>query len=311
MSQQDPEVIPVTVVDYLEEDPPIRGQKWACVSLLSPNDAIASKDAFAVRKFLEKLSQDITEMFGNLEATFADTKASHYVKETMRLLKERHAFLWDAKAAQEEFYLWRSQQSSEIDEAFHVEHGQFKTSIQGIKIRGVYDSQEEARSRSMKLFKINPNVHVYLAQVGMWCPWNPYVNHTDDDSEYDIDQLNTLMKKYNESQQFKKEVFDERKDACIKRMSEERDVWLERTKEDVAALEKERLKNEASTAEGGNAFSSVSDPSASSSDKPLIRDDLTFLGTNLSDLMSLVKETAIVEDAEEELQTELNDSKNP
>ena len=307
-SEQDPELVPVTVADHLEEDPPIRGQNFACISFVSPNDALASKDAFATRKFLSKIAKDITEMFSNLEATFADSKAAPYVSETMRLLKERHGFLWDEKAAQEEFSLWRTQQASEIDSAFRGEHGNFKTSIQGIKIRGVYDSEEEARNRAKTIQRIDPKFHVFIAQVGVWCPWSPCIDDLKD-SEYAVTQLNTLMKKYDDGQQAKDELYNDRKNEAVKRMDDERQVWLERIKAEVAAREKERLESEARAANGGNVpaanGASSSDPSSQSA---AIRDDLTFLGTNLTDLMSLVKDkvdSAVIEERMESAAAEL------
>ena len=311
------ELVPVTVADHLEEDPPIRGQNYACLSFVSPTDALASKDAFAVRKFLGKLSNDITEMFTNLEATFADSKAAPYVTETMRLLKDRHGFLWDERAAQEEFALWRSQMASDLDAAFRAEHGNFKTSIQGIKIRGVYDSEEEARNRAKNIQRIDPKFHVFIAQVGVWCPWSPSIDDLKD-SEYSVTQLNTLMKKYDDGQIARDELYNDRKNASVQRMGDERQVWLERIKAEVAAREKERLEREKTekdtiTENGGNVSTSGATDSSGTSGQPAIREDLTFLGTNLSnfaDLMSLVKEkvdASIIEEKMESMASELAD----
>lgn len=302
------ELVPVTVADHLEEDPPIRGQNYACLSFISPTDALASKDAFAIRRFLGKVTKDITEMFSNLEATFADSKAAPYVTETMRLLKERHGFLWDEKAAQEEFSLWRTQQSSDIDVAFRAEHKEFKTTIQGIKIRGVYDSEEEARTRSKNIARIDPKFNVFISQVGVWCPWSPNVDDIKD-SEYAVTQLNTLMKKYDDGQTAKDELYNDRKNASVQRMGDERQIWLERIKAEVASREKERLENEAKTAaENGGNVSSEASAGPSDHRHPAIRDDLTFLGTNLSDLMSLVKDkvdASIIEERMESAAAEL------
>lgn len=283
------ELIPVKVADHLEEDAPIRGQNYACLSFVSPNDALSSKDAFAVRRFLGKISKDITDMFGNLEGLFADSKAAPYVTETMRLLKDRHAFLWDDRAAQDEFAAWRTQQATEIDESFRSEYGNFTTTIQGIKIRGVYDSEEEARTRAKNIQRIDPKFHVFIAQVGVWCPWSPSIDDLKD-SEYSTTQLNTLMKKYNEGQQSKDELYSQHKDASVQRMNDERQVWIERIKAEVSAREKERLENDAKVAaSGGNAGSDPAAPSAIQQ-ASTIRDDLTFHGTSISELMSLVKE---------------------
>ena len=40
-------------VDYLEVDDPIPGQNYVCLSFVSPEELIESKEAFKVSKFLQ------------------------------------------------------------------------------------------------------------------------------------------------------------------------------------------------------------------------------------------------------------------
>ena len=37
----------------LEDDPPINGQNWVCLSFVSPESVLKDKDAFTVAKFLQ------------------------------------------------------------------------------------------------------------------------------------------------------------------------------------------------------------------------------------------------------------------
>ena len=45
-------------VDYLEVDDPIPGQNYVCLSFVSPEELIKSKEAFKVSKFLQSYCKD-------------------------------------------------------------------------------------------------------------------------------------------------------------------------------------------------------------------------------------------------------------
>merc|ERR1711862_752747 len=68
-----------------------------------------------------------------------------------------------------------------------------KTSVRGVKVRGVYDSFREAERRAKELQRTDRSFHVFLGQVGYWLPWDPQADKVQDE-EYLEDELNTLMK---------------------------------------------------------------------------------------------------------------------
>ena len=68
----------------------------------------------------------------------------------------------------------------------------FNTSVRGIKVRGVYPTQEEAELRCKLLREVDPNHDVYVGPVGMWMPWEPEAYKTGR-VEYMEDELNQLM----------------------------------------------------------------------------------------------------------------------
>ena len=45
-------------VDYLEVDDPIPGQNWVCLSFISPESLMESKEGFKVAKFLQAYCKD-------------------------------------------------------------------------------------------------------------------------------------------------------------------------------------------------------------------------------------------------------------
>ena len=225
------DLVPVSEADYLEQDPLIRGQRFACISFISPQDAIASKDAYTARSFLGAVAKDLGDTLDSISAAFEGSVA---VQDTVRSVKERHAYLWDAAAAQGEYALYRSQQAEEIDEGFKREHGEFKTSVHAFKIRGVYDSVDEATARAKAIERFDKRFNVFVSEVGCWCPWSPSADAIQN-VEYAETQLNTLMKKYNEGQDARDELYQTRKDDKVAQMNKDREVWVERLKARLAA----------------------------------------------------------------------------
>ena len=88
-----------------------------------------------------------------------------------------------------------------------------KTTLNGIKIRGVFATIEEASEHAKKLQSIDKYFNVFVGEVGKWLPYDP--SPTSDkagDPEYAQDQLNNLMKGYLENQN-KAKIFQESKFA--------------------------------------------------------------------------------------------------
>lgn len=223
------DLVPVKEHDYLDQDPELRGQRYACMSFVSPEDVLASKDAFVVGRFMRRVADDVGEMLSNIASKLPD---DHGVQETVRLVKERHACLWSDPEMQAELTLFKGVHGAALDDEFHAANG-FKTSVRGFKIRGVYDSVEDAKARAQAVKKFDDKFHVYIAQVGCWCPWAPLPD-TIADVEYAETQLNTLVKKYHESQDATSEVYESRKADMMQRMKDERDAWVAARQKDLA-----------------------------------------------------------------------------
>lgn len=89
-----------------------------------------------------------------------------------------------------------------------------KETMSTLKVRGSYDSFEEASKRGEFLRNIDPHINVYVGEVGKWLPF-------DDDpekakqQEYQNKQLNNLMKGYTENQEKAKEFHEQRKNELI------------------------------------------------------------------------------------------------
>jgi hypothetical protein len=113
--------------------------------------------------------------------------------------------------------------------------GDQKCDVSGIKIRGAYPTEEDARKRAAYLQKVDPNFNIYVAPMSVWLPIcdNP---EKVGDVEYQNEQLNDIVKGYKDNQQKQQELFEENKrkmkEEAEKLSSEE--YKLERTKLDYS-----------------------------------------------------------------------------
>lgn len=210
--------IPCKVEDFLDNDPPIRGQNYCCLSFISPEDVIVRKDIFFLHKFLNLFSADVKDLFANLTEKYKDDPT---IVDMFKNLQDRYDYLFDVKKLQEEFEFYRSEHSDKLEKEY-LEQNNFQTSIRGIKIRGTYETIVEAQKRAEYLKKHDGKFDVYVAEVGCWCPWAPNPSEIQE-QEYAETELNTLMKKYRENQE-EKELFHKTRAEEMKKRAKEQPV---------------------------------------------------------------------------------------
>jgi len=125
----------------------------------------------------------------------------NHVKENMRDFKET--------SIQEEYetFLFKNRKKLEAD--FFAKNN-FRTTVRGLKVRGSFDTYEEAQHRVKTLQKLDPSFNIFIGQVGFWLPWDPVPTEVQN-QEYAEDQLNTLMKNYKDNESKKDEFFESQK----------------------------------------------------------------------------------------------------
>ena len=216
-------LVPVSEVDYLEADPPLRGQNYVCLSFISPEDVIVKKEHFFFERFVKSFSKEMNELFDGLAVRYPKDK------DNLRLMKDRYPYLFNEHAIGDEFNFFVSNHQDELQKSYD-EQNNFQTSIRGIKVRGVFDTLREAQIRAEVLKKLDGKFHVYVAEMGVWCPWSPNPDEIQN-QEYNETQLNTLMKHYKENQTKKDIFYQERKNELqfmkVKKDLES-DTWVER-----------------------------------------------------------------------------------
>jgi hypothetical protein len=224
------QLVPCSQEDYLDTDPSLRGQNYVCMSFLSPEDVIVQKEHFFFEKFIENFTTEMKELFDGL--------STRYPKDVdnLRMLKERYSYLFQSSLIGEEYNYFVSNSGDSLQKTFD-EKNNFKTSVRGIKVRGVFDTIREAQVRAEVLKKLDGKFNVYVAEVGAWCPWSP--NPEDiQQQEFAETQLNTLMKHYKDNQ-VKKDVFYEERKRELQFMKVkkelEADTWADSKMNDVEA----------------------------------------------------------------------------
>jgi hypothetical protein len=213
--------------DFLTEDVEIPGQKYCLLSFISPEKVLANKDVFFFSKFLESFeyTQRVTsfETFLmttvksindkiNADADKAENMDLSGVAQTLRsslvkidtLMDSFQGYVKNAAAELKETKLkslyddFLFANREKLEESFYIKN-EFRTSVRGLKIRGVYASNEEAVARSKKLQRNDMLHNIFVGEVGKWLPWNPDPSDVAE-QEYAEEKLNTLMKKYKENE---------------------------------------------------------------------------------------------------------------
>ena len=192
-------------VDYLEVDDPIGGQNYVCLSFISPESMIESKESFKVAKFLQSVCKD-KDMDFNLVM-------NQYKDFTYRF-------------------------SDELQRDYDKECN-MKTNIRGVKVRGVYSTKEEAERRAKKLQGLDSSFHVFVGQVGYWLPWDPCADGIEDE-KFINDGLNDMMQKYKENNISKDILYEQEKREKMKKAQEDAMAAKKKQKEEE---EKKKLED--------------------------------------------------------------------
>lgn len=95
-------------------------------------------------------------------------------------------------------------------------------SVRGIKIRGVYGNEQEARLKAADLQKKDQLHNIYVAPVGKWLPWDDDPSKAQDE-EYAEGELNRIMKGLKENQAKSKMLHEQRKNDLIEKTLKEQE----------------------------------------------------------------------------------------
>ena len=208
--------------DYLSVDDPIPGQNYVCMSFVSPEKLIQDFKGFQMCKFLQSYCKEQDLKYDDLYSKFED-------------------------------YIYKY--SEELERDFD-EKNEYKTSMRGVKVRGVYLTKDEAAKRAKSLSRKDSTFNVFVGQVGYWLPWDPCADNVDKEVFQD-DQLNTLMEGYEKNNIDREIFYEEVKQDKVKAARDEY-IAAKKKREEDKKLEEEK-KAEEKTRDIGTTIEELSE----------------------------------------------------
>ena len=202
-------------IDLCDEDPPISGQKFACISFVSPEKILKQREHFIFENFVKEwdFSKSMSKMsdFVNFVSYKYNLKIDDVMKDFQEYVKEEHENIRKS-SIEDDWKTFMDRNENKLNEEFNRKH-EFQTSVRGLKLRGVFNTQEEAELRCKKIRDFDPNHDIFVGPVGMWIPWDPDAYKTGR-IEFMEEELNQLHNEKIANETKAKEEFDKRvKDA--------------------------------------------------------------------------------------------------
>ena len=211
-----------TYVDLLDQDSPIAGQKFACISFISPENILKEKKEFMYEEFLNFYDFDTSMKKFQQFLNFLSFK---YHLDFDKMNDDFKEFIKTEKDAllqtniSDDYKTFVEMHEERLTKEFNEKYN-FQTNTRGIKVRGCFDTQQEAEMKCKKLREIDPHHDIYVGPVGTWMPWEPDAYKTGK-VEHLEKELNDLMGKKQDNEREAKEHFDERIRETRKKAIEE------------------------------------------------------------------------------------------
>jgi hypothetical protein len=209
-------------IDLMDEDPILAGQKFCCISFVSPEKILKKREVFLLNKFIQEY--DFTksmDKFGGF-LNFLSYSYKINVDDLFKLFKEfvtEESSKLKEEGIEDDYKNFIDKNEDKFNEEFNREHN-FQTSVRGLKVRGSFNTQEEAEERCKFLQKTDKNHNIFVGPIGMWMPWDPEPYQTGK-VQYLEEELNQLHKEKMENEIKAKQDFDQRvKDTKRKAIEE-------------------------------------------------------------------------------------------
>jgi len=198
-------------IDLCDEDQPIAGQKFACISFISPEKILKKREVYLFDNFVKQW--EFTKSMGKYNdfLHFLSYKYNLSIEDVIKdfndFSKEEEIRLKET-SVDDDYKNFLDKNEDRLSEQFNREHS-FQTSVRGLKVRGVFPSQEEAELRCKKLREYDPNHDIFVGPVGMWVPWDPDAYKTGR-VEFMEEELNQLHQEKVKNEEKAKQEFERR-----------------------------------------------------------------------------------------------------
>ena len=198
-------------IDLCDEDPPIAGQKFVCMSFVSPEKILKKREVYLFDQFIKQweFSKSMERYFDFIHfiAYKYNLKVEELINDFNDFVKEENDKL-KKSGIEDDYKNFMDKQEEKLNEQFNREHA-FQTSVRGLKIRGVFPTQDEAEARCKKMREQDPNHDIFVGPVGIWVPWDPDAYKTGR-VEHLEEELNALHKEKLKNEEMAKKEFEER-----------------------------------------------------------------------------------------------------
>ena len=198
-------------IDLCDEDPPIAGQKFVCMSFVSPEKILKKREVYLFDQFIKQweFSKSMERYFDFIHfiAYKYNLKVEELINDFNDFVKEENDKL-KKSGIEDDYKNFMDKQEEKLNEQFSREHA-FQTSVRGLKVRGVFPTQDEAEVRCKKMREQDPNHDIFVGPVGIWIPWDPDAYKTGR-VEHLEDELNALHKEKLKNEEMAKKEFEER-----------------------------------------------------------------------------------------------------
>jgi hypothetical protein len=228
---------PTVVEDFLDEDTEIPGQRYVILSFISPEKVLDKKELYFFKKFLENyevewkvknLEKYLVDVVKNINDQLDDrarelekndlaeqaqlcrknrVSIDNLMNSFQTFVQKNRGEINKTKIAEAYDDFMYSNKTKLEDEFYAL--NEFRTSVRGMKVRGVYGNPKEAELKAKKLQSKDKYHNIFIGDVGKWLPWDPQP-HEVKEQEYAQDELNTLMRKYKENEDNREKFFEER-----------------------------------------------------------------------------------------------------
>jgi hypothetical protein len=209
-------------VDLCDEDQPIAGQKFACLSFISPEKILKKRELFLFAQFVKGW-----DLYKSMEkfTNFLNFLAYKYKLDIDKIILDFEEFAKEEEktineqSVEDDYKNFLDKKEEKMNEVFNREHA-FQTSVRGVKIRGVFPTQDEAELKCKALRQTDPNHDIFVGPVGQWLSWDPDAYKTGR-LEFLEEELNQLHHEKLKNEEKAKQEFDQRvKDAKRKAIEE-------------------------------------------------------------------------------------------
>ena len=136
-------------IDLCDEDPPISGQKFACMSFVSPERILKQRENYIFEQFIKEwdFTKSMSKMsdFVNFISYKYNLKVDDVMKDFQEYVKEEHDTI-RTSSIEDDWKTFMDKNEDKLNEEFNRKH-EFQTSVRGLKLRGVFNYTRRSRTK--------------------------------------------------------------------------------------------------------------------------------------------------------------------